>query len=309
MNPMLPLEFGDHAAPVGPGPQDGAHPPRNDEEGTLLRRCRPFLKWAGGKRQLLPALLAQVDRLGPFGAYHEPFLGGGALFFELWNQGRIRDGVTLSDINGHLVEVYQAIATDVHEVIRHLRNHQDLHCREHYYATRDSMPETPPERAARFLYLNRTCFNGLYRENRSGRFNVPMGRYRNPTICDEPALHAAAWALARALLKTAPFEEVLEVAQAGDLVYFDPPYVPLSRTSSFTSYAASGFAAKDQERLAEVFRLLASRGVHAMLSNSKTDQVLELYSGFRIRTVSAARAVNSRPDRRGPVEEVLVTSF
>jgi len=250
-----------------------------------------------------------VDRLGPFRAYHEPFLGGAALFFELFRQGRTRDAVFLSDVNDRLMEAYRGVATDVESVIRHLRDHAERHGRDHYYATRESIPDTLAGRAARLIYLNRTCFNGLYRENSRGLFNVPMGRYRNPTICDEDALRAASAALARAHLRTGSFEVVLEQARPGDLVYFDPPYVPLSKTASFTDYAAGGFSDVDQARLAEVFAELASRGVHGMLSNSGTEAVRALYSRFRIHRVLAARSVNSRADRRGPVEEVLVTSF
>lgn len=270
---------------------------------------QPFLKWAGGKRQLLPELVGRVRRLGGFRAYHEPFVGGGALFFELCDQDLVRGGAFLSDVNARLIETYLGVARHVDEVIRLLRGHADLHSREHFYATRAVEPATLPERAARVIYLNRTCFNGLYRENREGRFNVPMGRYANPTICDEPVLRAASRALGAADLSVRPFEAVLETACPGDLVYFDPPYVPVSKTASFTAYARGGFSMADQARLAEVFAVLADRGVHVMLSNAKTDAVMDLYARFRIDTVRASRAVNSRADRRGLVDEVLVTGF
>ncbi len=274
-----------------------------------MAEYRPFLKWAGGKRQLLPELVAQVRRLGPFRAFHEPFVGGGALFFELRSQDLIRDGVFLSDVNVRLIEAYQGVATRVDEVVELLREHARRHSAEHFYAVRGSMPESVAERAARLIYLNRTCFNGLYRENSRGQFNVPMGRYANPTICDEPTLRAASAALRSATLSVQPFDAVLAAAQAGDLVYFDPPYVPLSRTASFTAYAKDGFTMEDQSRLAVTFRELASRGVFLMLSNSKTDAVMDLYSPFKIHTVLASRSVNSKADGRGKVEEVIVTSF
>ena len=270
---------------------------------------RPFLKWAGGKRQLLPELVERVERLGRFRAYHEPFVGGGALFFALRTRGLIDDGVYLSDVNARLIEAYQGVATHVDEVIGLLRAHADRHSTEHYYATRTDDPATLPERAARLIYLNRTCYNGLYRENSRGQFNVPMGRYANPTICDEPTLRAASLALRTADLSVRPFDRVVEAARPGDLVYFDPPYVPLTTTASFTAYARDGFSMTDQARLADVFATLADRGVHVMLSNSKTDEVMGLFARFRIDTVRAARAVNSRADRRGKVDEVVVTSF
>ncbi len=270
---------------------------------------RPFLKWAGGKRQLLPALAGHVQRLGPFRAYHEPFVGGGALFFELRNQKLIEDGVSLSDVNVRLIEAYQGVATDVDEVVRHLRSHAERHSTDYFYAVRASVPATVAERAARLIYLNRTCFNGLYRENSKGQFNVPIGRYVNPTICDEETLRAASAALRPAKLSVRSFEGVIEDAQPGDLVYFDPPYVPVSKTASFTAYAQDGFSMADQARLADVFSALAERGVHVMLSNSKTDVVVAMYSKFRIDTVLAKRAVNRDADGRGKVEEVIVTSF
>lgn len=270
---------------------------------------RPFLKWVGGKGQLLPALIERVGRLGGFRAYHEPFVGGGALFFALRTQGLLDDGACLSDVNARLIEAYQGVANHLDEVIALLREHADRHSTEYFYATRSVEPATLPERAARLIYLNRTCFNGLYRENSQGRFNVPIGRYVNPTICDEPTLRAASRALQGVDLSARPFDRVLEAARPGDLVYFDPPYVPLTTTASFTAYAQDGFSMADQARLAVVCATLADRGVHVMLSNSKTDPVMELFARFRIDIVQAARAVNSRADRRGKVDEVVVTSF
>lgn len=270
---------------------------------------RPFLKWVGGKRQLLPALVAHVSRLGSFGAYHEPFVGGGALFFQLRSRDVLPRGAVLSDVNARLVEAYQGVANSVDEVIEILQDHARNHSADHFYAVRKAVPASVAERAARMIYLNRTCFNGLYRENRKGEFNVPIGRYANPRICNEPVLRAASEALRDVSLKVQPFEAILEDARPGDLVYFDPPYVPLSRTASFTAYARDGFQGEDQSRLAAVFGELASRGIHVMLSNSRTEAIIGLYSRFNVQTVLAGRAVNSRPDRRGKVEEVIVSSF
>lgn len=271
-------------------------------------RPRPFLKWAGGKTQLLGPLLAHVDRLSPFGAYHEPFLGGGALYFELVASGRLGGAARLSDANPALVTVYEVVRDDVEALIVRLREHAARHDEAHYYAVRAEAPSERVEQAARFIYLNKTCFNGLYRENAAGRFNVPIGRYTNPAICDEPVLRAASAALRGAVVAHRGFAAVLDVARPGDLVYFDPPYVPLSATASFTRYARDDFGDTDQVALAAVFRALAARGVKVLLSNSMTPRVRELYAGFSVDTVLASRAVNSRGGGRGAVEEALVWS-
>jgi DNA adenine methylase len=268
---------------------------------------RPFLKWAGGKGQLLPELLRRVGNAGPFGSYHEPFVGGGALFFELSRLGVLEGrGARLADVNPNLIETYRGVRDGVDTVIALLEQHRTGHEKDYYYAVRASEPPDAPARAARIIYLNRTCFNGLYRENSKGRFNVPMGRYRNPQICDEPVLRAASDALAGVDLAVAPFESVLERAAPGDLVYLDPPYHPVSDTASFTAYARDGFGQAEQERLAEVCRALDARGVRFILSNSDTDFTRALYRGFRTLSVSARRSVNSRADRRGGVGELIV---
>ncbi len=268
--------------------------------------ARPVLKWAGGKRQLLPELLR---RLPPrFGAYHEPFVGGGALFFALATQGRLGQ-VYLSDANPSLIAVYLALRDDVDAVIAALRRHR--YDRDHYYAVRALRPEdlSLPERAARILYLNKTCYNGLYRENRAGQFNVPFGRYANPTICDEPNLRAASAVLHGVDIAQRHFSTVLDYARPGDFVYFDPPYDPLSATANFTGYDRRGFGPDDQRQLRDVFAALAGRGVRAMLSNSDTPFIRELYAGFPLQQVFVGRAVNSRVEGRGKVAEVIITSF
>lgn len=269
--------------------------------------ARPFLKWAGGKRQLLPDLLEHIRRFGSFSTYYEPFVGGGALFFELKSLGMLNGHVVLSDVNTNLVETYQGVANNVDQVIALLRDHADRHSQDYFYQVRATEPAELAERSARIIYLNRTCFNGLYRENSRGQFNVPFGRYVNPKICDEPNLRAVSQALSGVELRVQSFDGVLPAARPGDLVYFDPPYVPLPKTASFTSYAKNGFSMLDQRRLAEVFAQLTNRGVNVLLSNSKTPEVLELYAGFKIHTVMAARTVNSKANQRGKVAEVLVT--
>ena len=273
---------------------------------------RPFLKWAGGKGQLLPELLAQVDAAETFGRYHEPFVGGGALFFELARLKRLgRARACLSDGNSSLIETYSGLQQHVDEVIELLRAHNDQHAEDYYYQVRGLPPDTLPERAARIIYLNRTCYNGLYRENSKGQFNVPFGRYKNPLICDEPNLRACAEVLKKAELETRHFETVLDRAEPDDFVYFDPPYHPVSKTASFTAYAKGGFGEDAQRQLASVFAELAKKGVKVLLSNSDTDFVRSLYEGrgFTIQKVLANRLVNSRADRRGPVYEVLVRNF
>lgn len=271
-------------------------------------RPHPFLKWAGGKRQLLGELLPRV-LAGLGGGYHEPFLGGGALFFELARLGRLPARVSLGDTNPALVEAYEVVRDDVQALVEALREHAARHDEAHYYAVRAAVPATKLGRAARILYLNRTCFNGLYRENSRGQFNVPMGRYTHPEVVDPPNLRACSAALQGVALSSGDFASVEERAQPGDLVYFDPPYDPVSSTASFTGYAKGGFGADEQRRLAALVRRLDTRGVHVLLSNSMTPLVCELYAGLHLDTVLAGRAVNSKADRRGKVEEALVTNF
>lgn len=276
----------------------------------MNRAFRPFLKWAGGKRQLLPELVCRVPQAERFAGYHEPFLGGGALFFALFAMGRLGEvRVFLSDSNRNLIDTYRGVKENADEVIRALRRHKDAHCKGYYCRVRAEKPGDLFQHAARIIYLNRTCFNGLYRENGKGEFNVPFGDYVNPAICDETNLRAAAEALGGATIETRSFESVLDKAKPGDFVYFDPPYHPVSKTSSFTRYEKNGFGEDEQRRLAEVFAALANRGVRALLSNSMTPFVLELYRDFRIETVAAARCVNSKGSGRGKVPEALVRNY
>lgn len=271
---------------------------------------RPFLKWAGGKGQLLAELRRCVNRAMPFARYHEPFVGGGALFFELWRSG-ILEGkeAFLSDNNGRLIDTYLGVKEDVEAVIRRLREHKAAHSEEHYYAVRAETPRGRAARAARIIYLNKTCYNGLFRENRRGEFNVPMGRYVNPVICDVENLRAVAAALSDVAVSQGHFRGILETAKLGDFVYFDPPYHPVSKTSSFTGYDKGHFGEEDQRELARVFGALSERGVKVLLSNSMTPLVKELYRDFHIEDVYATRAVNSRADKRGKIAEALVRNF
>ena len=270
---------------------------------------RPFLKWVGGKGQLLGTLVDRIAVAGQFRGYHEPFVGGGALFFELTRQRARRNGAALSDANPHLIEVWQAVRSDVGPLIDALAVLKSRHDKDHYYAVRADVPSTPLERAARVIYLNKTCFNGLYRENRRGGFNVPFGRYTDPPILDEENLRACSAALKNVDIRCQDFVAAAARVRPHDLVYFDPPYVPVSRTSVFTQYRRGGFGEADQRRLADTFRDLADRGSRVLLSNSWAPLVHECYGEFAPLEVSASRNVNSRADRRGRVSEALVDNF
>lgn len=259
---------------------------------------------------MLPELLSRVEQAGRYNRYHEPFVGGGALFFELFSMGAFgRRQAWLSDANARLTDVYGELRRDAEPVIEILKRHAAKHSAEHYYATRASQPDSPAERAARLIYLNRTCFNGLYRENSRGEFNVPMGRYANPLICDAANLRAVSAALKHARITCQGFEMAAQVVAPGDFVYLDPPYDPVSETANFTSYHAMAFGREEQRQLAATFRALDQRGARLLLSNSDTPFIRELYAGFRIEVVMASRNVNSRADRRGRVAELLIRNY
>ncbi|MCR4403671.1 MAG: DNA adenine methylase [Firmicutes bacterium] len=265
-------------------------------------RPRPFVKWAGGKGQLVEQLAARMP--GRYSAYHEPFVGGGALFFHLTPKRAF-----LSDLNEELVNAFLVVKNDCESLLRRLRQYKNS--AEFYYEIRALDPKKldSVERASRFIYLNKTCYNGLYRVNRQGRFNVPFGRYKNPVYADEVQLRLASQALQHADIRVADFEIVLDRAEPGDFVYFDPPYQPISDTSNFTSYTADAFDESQQRRLATVFRELDKRGCHVMLSNSDSPVIRDLYGGFRIETVMAKRYINCKGDRRGAIPEALVLNY
>lgn len=265
--------------------------------------AKPPLKWVGGKSALLPQILPNLP--AKIGTYYEPFLGGGAVFFALAAEGRFKRA-RLADMNRELVDTYLALASDPEAVIRHLSKH--VYDKDYYYSVRASRPTSLAGRAARVIYLNRTCFNGLYRVNRKGEFNVPFGRYTNPTICDEENLRAVSAALrSNTIVATCDFDLAVKEARKGDTAYFDPPYAPLSKTSSFTSFTQGGFGTDAQVRLRDCFAALDARGVHVLLSNSDTPLVRELYRGFKIRKVEAPRRVNSKGGKRGNVTELLIS--
>ncbi|MEO1094443.1 MAG: DNA adenine methylase [Cyanobacteria bacterium J06638_28] len=268
--------------------------------------ARPFLKWAGGKGRLIDQYQRYLPR--KFDCYYEPFLGGGAIFFHLHE---FCQRAVLADLNAELVNVYQCVRDDVDALIELLADHQDQHCQAYYYEVRACTHLTVPmQRAARLIYLNKTCFNGLYRENSKGYFNVPMGRYKRPNVCDMATLQLASAALQRTEIACEPFTDILNRARdCQDFVYFDPPYHPISATSSFTGYNRYGFTAADQMRLQATFHQLAQHGVKVMLSNSDCEFIRELYQDFHVHTIYASRAINSNAKRRGKISELLITSY
>ena len=275
---------------------------------TPARRPAPFVKWVGGKGRLLaqlaPLLPAGVERL----RHVEPFVGGGALFF-----ARAPERALLADVNPDLVGTYTAIRDEVEVVLRHLASRAALpHDSDAFYGVRERYNrggQSRAERAAMFVYLNKTCFNGLHRVNRSGEFNVPFGRYKNPRILDADGLRVASRALAAAEIVNDSFEGLLRHARPGDFVYFDPPYEPVSRTASFTGYAQDGFSQDDQARLRDVFAELDRRGCKLMLSNSDVPFIRELYARWNVDVVQCPRAINCDPKGRGKVPEVVVRNY
>jgi len=243
-----------------------------------------------------------------FPAYHEPFVGGGAVFFELASRGLITK-VCLSDVNEALIQAYEGVRDHVEKVIERLEKH--VNKKEHYYRVRAQNPNrlSPAGRASRIIYLNKTCYNGLYRENSSGKFNVPFGKYRNPRICDEANLRAVAEELQRVEISCDSYKTVLRRARKGDLVYLDPPYDPLTKTARFTEYDQNRFTRDDQTELRDTFVELDRRGVYVMLSNSDTPFIRELYARFDPEQVLASRAINSNPARRGKVPELVIRNY
>ena len=272
--------------------------------------AKPFVKWAGGKRALLEILCASLPQ--NFNAYFEPFLGGGALFFELANKGLLQGKkVYLNDKNAELINAYLAIQKEPQKLLNELNSMQKAHSKEHFYSIRALDREVnfsvlnPIFRAARFIYLNKTCFNGLCRYNAKGQFNTPFGAYKNPKIYDETLILNAHYALQDAVILNEDFEFVRDLAKKGDFVYFDPPYFPLNSTSSFTSYTQN-FLENEQIRLYALFCDLNSRGVKLLQSNSSTDFIKNLYKNFHIQAIQAKRAINCKGDKRGAVSEFVI---
>ena len=275
-------------------------------EKELKEKIYPIVKWVGGKRQLMFELLNNIPK--NYNRYFEPFVGGGALFFELQP-----DNAYISDINEELINLYQVVRDNVNELINDLKKHD---ISKKYFMEIRNIDRTQEykswsdiQKASRFIYLNRTCFNGLYRVNSQGQFNVPFGHYKNPRIVDENNLINCSNLLQKTEIRHADFSEILKIVKKGDFVYFDPPYLPLSETSSFTSYTKDGFNMDMQFKLRDVCNELDSLGVKFLLSNSDTKLVNELYANYNIKKVFASRAINANADGRGKITEILVRNY
>lgn len=270
--------------------------------------CKPFLKWAGGKRQLLPVINERIPE--KFSTYYEPFVGAGAVLFDMQPKKAI-----INDANKELINVYKVIKNNIDELILDLKNH--VNEEDYYYDVRklDRTNEyknmSDIKKASRILYLNKTCYNGLFRVNQQGQFNVPFGRYKNPNIVNEETLRAVHDYLNNNDIRilNVDFEEAIKYMRKEAFVYFDPPYHPISDTSSFTGYTTDGFDAEDQKRLKKLCDSLDDRGCRFLLSNSSADLILDLYSDYKLEYVDASRSINSKGDSRGEIEEVLVRNY
>jgi DNA adenine methylase len=275
-------------------------------------KMKPFVKWCGGKGRVAQHVLRRLpDKID---TYYEPLVGGGAVLFELIRAGRIERAV-IADLNSDLMNAWSAIKRDVEGLIRELKSGRYKYDKAVFLKIRD-MDRKPDfakisglKKAARFIYLNRTCFNGLYRVNSDGHFNAPFGKYDNPVICDEKNLRAVAEALLKCEVLTVDFDKAMDGAGKGDAAYFDPPYLPTSRTSNFTGYTAAGFTLEDHQRLAKTFARFAKKGVRVVLSNSAAPEAEELYGQFDVDWITGGRSVGGPADyRKKAVKEMIVFS-
>lgn len=271
--------------------------------------ARPFLKWAGGKRQLVPEI--EKHKPSQYNTYYEPFLGGGAIFFTLQPQKSV-----VNDSNAELINCYKVVKDKLDELIEDLRKHENEE--NYYYNIRDLDRNYeqykhihPVKRASRIIYLNKTCYNGLFRVNSQGQFNVPFGKYKNPNVLGEAVLKAVNEYLNSSEINilNADFEVAVETAKKDDFVYFDPPYDPISDTASFTGYDINKFDKNEQRRLRKVYDKLTERGCKVLLSNAYTDFVIDLYKKYQIEKVSAIRTINCNAFKRGKVDEVLILNY
>ncbi len=274
---------------------------------------KPFVKWAGGKRQLL----AELEKSFPkqFGTYFEPFLGGGALLFDLLAK-KPNLKCSVSDLNSDLVLAYVTIRDKLGRLIESLENHSKNYHKDstgYYYEVRKQEPKSQIEKVSRLLFLNKTCFNGLYRVNSKGKFNVPLGRYTNPNIVNRENLTTVSKFLQSDKIKIScrDFESILNDAKKGDFVYFDPPYQPVSDTANFTSYTHRDFTEDDLQRLADLANQLNSKGSHVLLSNSNTKIVKKIFSSkkWKVKEIAVNRAINSNSQKRTGHKEVLIKNY
>lgn len=283
-------------------------PHRQLKRNELLQ---PFLKWAGGKRQLLPYIRKYLPQFTRATTYFEPFVGAGAVLFDLQ-----RPKANINDANQELINCYKVIKNEVEALIEHVKTHK-TDSSEYYYKIREQDRSleyaklTPVERASRIIFLNKTCYNGLFRVNSQGQFNVPYGNYKNPTLVDAIIIRAISNYLNQnnVLITNLDFEEAVKDAKKGDFVYFDPPYDPISDTSSFTGYNLDKFGKEEQSRLRSTYDRLTSNGCKVMLSNSSTEFIKDLYKGYNIIAIPANRNINSVATSRGQIEELLILNY
>ncbi|MCV0412966.1 DNA adenine methylase [Nitrosarchaeum sp.] len=274
---------------------------------------KPFVKWAGGKRQLIPILHQNLPNA--FGTYYEPFLGGGALLFHILTD-KNGQKCSISDLNSDLVLAYTTIRDRIDALISSLKSHEKNYQKDsksYYYSVRESNPRNEVEKTSRLIFLNRTCFNGLYRVNSKGKFNVPLGKYTNPNIVNEENLRVVSNILQtnRISIKCRDFESVLRDAKKGDLVYFDPPYQPVSSTANFTSYTTKDFTYDDLTRLSELCLKLDSKECHVLLSNSDSKEVSDIFAKkpWKITRIEANRSINSNSKKRTGHFELLIKNY
>lgn len=278
--------------------------------------AKPFIKWVGGKGKLVPELVARLPK--QFGNYFEPFVGGGALFLSLKQSNKISSAL-INDINSKLISTYIQIQKNPNKLINLLKEieteYKNLSYEEqkkYFYQIRRKYNDEVLDdiyTAAYLIFLNKTCFNGMYRENSKGQYNIPFGDQKNPTICDKENILNVCECLKDTKITNKSFEEAVSVCKKGDFVYFDPPYYPTNITSNFTSYHKNCFGPKEQEQLRDVFVKLAEKGCLVMLSNSNTSFIENLYKGYHFSQIYAARSINSKGDKRGKVKELIITSY
>lgn len=281
-----------------------------------MKNClvQPFLKWAGGKRQLMDKIKENLPNDIKELKYYEPFVGGGAVFLELEPKKAV-----INDFNSELINVYEVIRDNVEELIHELKEYKEKNSQEYFYEVRELDRNTEVysnmsnvKKAARIIYLNKTCYNGLFRVNSRGEFNTPYGRYKNPNIVNEAVLKAVSIYLNSSKnikIMSGDYKESLRRISKKSFVYFDPPYWKISDSSSFTGYTMNGFTEENQVELRDVCRMLDKKGVKFMLSNSDTPFIRELYKEFSIISVDATRSINSNSQKRGTVGEVLVKNY
>lgn len=275
-------------------------------------KAKPFLKWVGGKKQII----SQIKQYIPenYYRYFEPFVGGGALFFDLEPKKAY-----LNDINKILISSYKNIKNHPYEIIKKLEDLQKKYFEKnneerkaYFYEIRDAFNNTEYDsflKTSYMIFLNKTCYNGMYRENLKGKFNVPFGRYKNPKILDKENILAVSKLLTNTIITSCSFEKAVENAKKGDFIYFDPPYHPLSITSNFTSYSNGGFTEEDQIKLRDIFKDLDKRGCFVMLSNSDTKFIKDLYKGYTQKKIAAGRSINCKATGRGKINELLIMNY